>query len=100
MSYCHVAKNSFPITYKNVLFFIKNSSALRNVPQCVKHRINPEHTYKNYFIMACYTAAPSSASTLKIITVCSSLYADSEYTYYNDKVYDFRLILENMSIII
>ena len=87
---CHVFltdKNSAAILSCRIIFFDyyvskdlvrrdNNSSVLNNVPQRVKQIINAEQTYKNYFEMACYSAIPSAADTLKSITIFSGLYKD------------------------
>ena len=63
----------------------KNSSDLIDVHLRVKQIINAEILHKNDYEMACYIENPSDVNSLKIITICSSLYREFESTYYNDK---------------
>ena len=59
--------------------------ALNNVPQRVKHIINAEDMYKNYFVMAWYRGIPSAANTLEKSTICYLLQTEFTSTYYNNK---------------
>ena len=77
---------------KCFVLFENNSNALKNVPLRVKQRINAEHLYTNYFVMACYSLNPSAANTLKIITICIFLHTKFASTYYNYKGKAFRYL--------
>ena len=50
-SCCNKLVDSYPS--KCFVIHEKNSSALSDVPLCEKQRINAEHIYENYFVMAC-----------------------------------------------
>ena len=96
---CHIKLVDYYLCKRFVIHY-NNSSALNNVPRCVKKIINVEHIYKNNSLMTYYRAIPSDVNNLKSITIYYCLHTEFSYMYYNYKGDGFIYIWENMSSLI